>query len=93
MGSSQSVNKTYLTQEQKVLFDNMNSNMAANRPAALLAKQSLVGSIKKNITQTQNKLKDPALQAAKRQQITKQLQVKKKNLQIVQKIGAQPASS
>ena len=89
---SSKVNQTYLTQEQKDWYKNMNANVVNNPKAAMGNKQALVASIKKNIQTKQeelnalNKLPQDQASKARRAQLTKQIDVKKNNLKSVQKI-------
>lgn len=81
------INKAYLSQEQKVLLNSINNNKSLRRNAAQYARTNLVASVQKNISQIQNSIKDPNIQETRRQQLVKQLQIKKKNLQAIKKIS------
>lgn len=85
MGNS--INKAYLSQEQKVLLKTIDNNKALRATAAQHARMKLVASVQKNISQVQNSIKDPTIQESRRQQLVKQLAIKKKNLQAIKKIS------
>lgn len=94
------IKQTYLTQEQKgklaVIYqkEKNRQNARSLKPSAYNKLsydqfdlvQDLVNSLKNNINDTQSKLADPNIQSARKEQLSKQLQVKRRNLSLVQKL-------
>lgn len=87
MGNSTSINQTYLTQEQKALLKTIYAQKKTSPLVAKSKKDLLVVSVQANIKATQQKSKlilDPNSQKSKL--LTQQLQIKKKNLQLIKKL-------
>lgn len=80
------INQAYLTQEQKNQLRLLKNNRGGIRPSvAIDSKNKLINSIKTNISMKQAELNNTT-QQKRRQQLGNQITIKKKNLQLVQKL-------
>lgn len=80
------INQAYLTQEQKNQLRLIKVNRGGLRPSvAADSKNKLINSIKTNISIKQAELNNTT-QQKRRQQLGNQITIKKKNLQLVQKL-------